>query len=144
MPNNIVCEFTITLIQAFVEILFDEETSDNIKTLRINGLKTLGSYLKYYQNHGYIESLINTIAEKKVKMIMKITSKNEMYKMLKPSRPYFNGSIFIPDEYNVIEEELICWSETSLQAPLNEIGFKRYAELFDIVFPEYKNTLKDI
>lgn len=144
MPNNNVCEFTITLIQTFVEILFDEKTSDDIKTLRINGLKTLGNHLKYYQNHGYIKSLINKIAEKKVKMIMQIKSKSEMDKMLKPSCPYFNGSKFIPNEYNVIEEELICWSETSLQGPLNEIGFKRYAELFDIVFPEYKNTLKDI
>ena len=63
-----------------------------------------------------------------------------MNKLLKPSYPYFNGNKFIPDKYNVIEEELICWSETSLQGPLNEIGFKRYTELFNILFPEYKNT----
>ena len=77
------------------------------------------NYLKYYQDHGYIESLINKIAEKKTKMIMEIKSKNEMDKILKPSCPYFNGSKFIPNKYNVIEEELICWSETSLKAPLD-------------------------
>ena len=135
---------TISLIQTFVEILFDEKISDDIKTLRINGLKTLSNYLECYENHGYVEKLINKIAEKKTKMIMQIKSKTEMDKMLKPSCPYFNGSKFIPNEYNVIEEELICWSETSLQGPLNEIGFKRYSELFNIVFPEYKNTLKDM
>lgn len=140
MSNNTVYGFTISLIQTFVEILFDEKTSDDIKALRIDGLKTLSNYLKYYQNHGYIESLINKIAEKKTKMLMQIKSKNEMNKMLKPSYPYFNGNKFIPDKYNVIEEELICWSETSLQGPLNEIGFKRYTELFNILFPEYKNT----
>lgn len=144
MSTNNNCEITTTLIETFVEILFDEKASDKIKELRINGLLELNSYLQYYKNCGYMESLINKIANKKVKMIMQITSKSEMKKMLKPSCPYFNGSKFIPDEYHVIEEELICWSETSLQAPLNEIGFKRYAELFDIVFPEYKNTLKDI
>ncbi len=140
MSNNTVYGFTISLIQTFVEILFDEKTSDDIKALRIDGLKTLSNYLKYYQNHGYIESLINKIAEKKTKMLMQIKSKNEMNKLLKPSYPYFNGNKFIPDKYNVIEEELICWSETSLQGPLNEIGFKRYTELFNILFPEYKNT----
>lgn len=140
MSNNTVYGFTISLIQTFVEILFDEKTSDDIKALRIDGLKTLSNYLKYYQNRGYIESLINKIAEKKTKMLMQIKSKNEMNKMLKPSYPYFNGNKFIPDKYNVIEEELICWSETSLQGPLNEIGFKRYTELFNILFPEYKNT----
>lgn len=144
MPNNTICEFTITLIQAFVEILFDEKTPNNIKKLRIDGLKVLNNYLEYYKNCGIVENLINKIAEKKTKMIMQIKSKTEMNKMLKPSCPYFNGSKFIPNEYNVIEEELICWSEISLRAPLNEMGFKRYAELFNIVFPEYKNTLKDI
>ena len=141
MSKNIISEFNINLIQAFVEIFFDEKSSDGIKTLRINGLKELSKYLEYYQNNGYLESLINKIAEKKIKMIMQITSKTEMNKMIKPSCPYFNGSIFISDEYNVIEEELICWSETSLQAPLSEVGFKRYKELFDIIFPEYKDML---
>ena len=61
---------TIILIQAFVEILFDEKISDDIKTLRINGLKTLSNYLECYENHGYVEKLINKIAEKKTKMIM--------------------------------------------------------------------------
>ena len=136
MSNNTVYGFTISLIQTFVEILFDEKTSDDIKALRIDGLKTLSNYLKYYQNHGYIESLINKIAEKKTKMLMQIKSKNEMNKLLKPSYPYFNGNKFIPDKYNVIEEELICWSETSLQGPLKEIGFKRYTELFNIYFKD--------
>lgn len=139
MSESIICEFNISLIQAFVEILFDEKSSENIKTLRLNGLKELNKYLEYYQSEGYLECLINKIAEKKIKMIKQTTSKAEMNKIIKPSCPHFNGSKFIPDKYNVIEEELICWSESSLQAPLGEIGFKRYEELFNIVFSEYKD-----
>ena len=144
MSNNIASEFIITLIQTFVEILFDENTSDDIKELRINGLLELNNYLEYYKKCGYMESLINKIAEKKTKMIMQIKSKKEMNKMLKPSCPYFNGNQFIINKYHVIEEELIGWSQTSLQAPLSEIGFKRYKELFDIIFPEYKTIVDDI
>ena len=39
------------------------------------------------------------------------------------------------------EEELICWSEASLRAPLNETGFQRYSELFRLVFPEESERL---
>lgn len=144
MLNNANYEFEIILIQTFVEIMFDEKAADDIKSLRFNGLIKLSNYLQYYKSLGYVENLINEIAAKKAKMIMQVKSKSEMDKILKPSCPYFNGSQFIPNEYNVIEEELICWSETSLRAPLSEIGFKRYIELFNIVFPEYKNTLKDM
>ncbi len=52
-----------------------------------------------------------------------------------------NGSKFIPDEFSVPEEELICWSETSLRAPLNEAGFNRYMELFRQILPmEYERA----
>ena len=139
MSDNTIYEFNISLIQAFVQILFDEKTSDDIKTLRINGLKELNKYLEYYKEKGYLKCLINKIAEKKIKMIMQITSKTEMEKIIKPTCPYFNGNKFISDKYNVIEEELICWSESSLQAPLSDVGFKRYKELFNIIFPEYKD-----
>lgn len=144
MPTNNNCELTIALIETFIEILFDEKASDKIKELRINGLLELNSYLEYYKSCGYMERLINKIAEKKVKMLMKITSKSEMKKMLKPSCPNFDGSKFIADKYHVIEEELICWSQTSLEGPLNEIGFKRYMELFNIVLPEYKDKLNNM
>ena len=41
------------------------------------------------------------------------------------------------------EEELICWSATSLRAPLNHAGLKRFLEVFEMVFPEkYKEVEK--
>ncbi len=141
MVNNNVYGYSIILIQTFVEILLDEKMSDNLKELRIDGLKTLSGYLEFYKKRGYVGKLVDNIAEKKIKMLMQIESKKEMDKMLKPSPPHFNGAKFVTDEYNVIEEELICWSETSLRAPLNEEGYKRYLELFNIVFPEYKDKL---
>lgn len=144
MLNNTENQFIIILIETFVEIIFDENVSDKIKELRINGLLELNNYLEYYNNCGYMEKLINKIAEKKAKMIMQITSKSEMKKLLKPSRPHYDGSKFTTDKYYVIEEELIGWSQTSLQGPLNDIGLKRYLELFNIVLPEYKDKLGDM
>lgn len=48
---------------------------------------------------------------------------------------------FIPDAYSVPEEELICWSETSLKGPLTAEGFQRYMELFKQVLPEESRRL---
>ena len=45
------------------------------------------------------------------------------------------------DDYSVPEEELICWSEASKNAPLNEVGFKCYMELFKQVLPEESKAL---
>lgn len=137
MSNN--TDYRFILLEALTKILLDEKISDDLRSLRIDGLNKLYSYLEYYKDCMYMESLINTIAEKKVKMIMQIKSKEKMKKMLTPFSPHFDGIKFIPNEYNVIEEELIWLSETSLRGPLNEIGFKRYIELFNIVFPEYKD-----
>ena len=67
---------------------------------------------------------------------METSSKSEMEKVLKPHAPHYNGNEFFPDKYNVLEEELICWSETSLKSPLNDAGNKRYMQLFSEVFPE--------
>lgn len=47
-----------------------------------------------------------------------------------------NGCEILPKNKWVIpEEELMLWSKTSLVAPLNDMGFKRYMKLFEELFP---------
>ena len=55
--------------------------------------------------------------------------------------PHYDGAGFIPAAYSVPEEELICWSETSLKGPLTAEGFQRYMELFKQVLPEESRRL---
>ena len=74
-------------------------------------------------------------------MIMSASSKTEMDKILKPKAPHFDGVRFVADRYLLPEEELICWSEASLRAPLNEYAFRRYMELFCRMFPEESEAL---
>lgn len=144
MSNNVSYEFVITLVQSIMEVLSDKKMTDDLKALRIDGLIELNKHLEYYRSYGYMDKLINKIAEKKKKMIINAKTKKEMKKIVEPSFPKFNGSKFITDEYSVIEEELICWSQASLIAPLNETGFKRYVELFNILLPEYKDKLNNM
>lgn len=125
----------LIIAQTLAELLLSDK-SDKIKELRISALQTLRNQLKYYKELGIIDRLLTAIAEKKCKFLMELTSKTEIEKMLKSHCPTYNGNEFIPDKYHIPEEELICWSQTSLQATLNGAGFKRYMEVFKLVLPD--------
>ena len=133
-------DFEMILFFAFAEIMMDEESSDALKELRLEALKKLHRNLSHYQNLGYISQLTTAIAEKKCRMIKEATSRSQMMKFLKPRCPHYDGSKFIEDHYIIPEEELICWSHTSLRAPLNSIGAARFKEVFQRVFPNGVNA----
>lgn len=133
-------DFMIALIPYYAEIIVGD-IPDRTRELRFSAIQKLQGYLCHYQKLGYIEKLLYAIAEKKGRLICSISSKTEMEKLLNPRCPYYDGNKFIPDEFCVPEEELICWSETSLQAPLNGAGFHRYMELFSQILPtEYEQA----
>lgn len=128
-------DFEMVILFAFVEIVMDESTSDELKELRVDALTKVQRSLNHYHHLGYIRELTSAIAEKKCQMIKEATSKAEMQKILKPRCPRYDGNKFIEDPYIVPEEELICWSYASLRFPLNSIGAARFQEVFKQVFP---------
>lgn len=133
-------DFEVLVVKLLAEVIVSD-CKDKIKELRIKALNELIGQLRYYKELGIREDIICRIAEKKSKFIMKATTQTETEKFMKPRCPYYNGNKFVPDEYNIPEEEMICWSEASLRAPLNNAGFKRYMELFKQIFPkEYQEV----
>jgi len=133
-------DFMLVMIPYFAEVL-TADMPDSVRLLRFQALKGVQQYLNRYQENGYLPELVSAIAEKKCKRILTLTTKAEMERLVKPRCPHYDGNRFWPDEYIVPEEELICWSETSLRAPLNEAGQKRYMELFRQVLPEESKLL---
>lgn len=128
--------FDIPLILFFSEVLVSEKKPDKVRKLQFSALRTLAGHLRYYKSLGYMDRLLYAIAEKKGKLILEITSKTEMDKLMQPHYPNYDGNKFVDDKYVIPEEEMICWSQTSLQGPLNEVGFKRYMELFQRILPD--------
>lgn len=133
-------DFEMILFFAFAEIVMDEDTSDALKELRLKALKKLHRSLSHYQNLGYISQLTTAIAKKKCQMIKDSTTKTQIESFIKPRCPHYDGSKFVEDPSIVPEEELICWSHTSLRAPLNSIGAARFMEAFRRVFPNGVNA----
>ena len=129
------------LIPYFAELICSEGIPEKLFVLRFEALKSLQGLLSQYEDRGYIAKLLRSIGEKKGAMIMSASSKTEMDRILRPKAPHYDGVRFVSDRYLLPEEELICWSEASLRAPLNEAGFQRYMELFRRIFPEESKSL---
>ncbi len=132
----------ILICMKVAEVLLDEESSEKVLQLRMRALAILRAQIEYYRKLGYVERLIEGIAEKRAAMIMKTSTKTEMDKVMRPRVPRYDGGKFVPDEYNIPEEEMIAWSMVSLQAPLSNIGMQRYMELFREFFPEESKALR--
>ena len=105
----------MVIIPCIAEIAASD-TPERVKKLRLGAVSELQRYLHYYRQLGYVPKLLYAIADKKCRMIVSATTKAEMQKLIRPNGPHYDGAGFIPAAYSVPEEELICWSETSLKA----------------------------
>lgn len=134
-------DFLIALIPYFAQVIAESEIKDEIRSLRWDGLCRLHGRLGEYERRHYDANLLSSLAAKKAELIVQARTKKEMEQICTPHAPHFDGAKFIPGAYLVPEEELICWCETSLRAPLNEYGMRRYMEVFRQVFPEKSREL---
>ena len=88
-------------------------------------------YIQKFYEKGYLESIVYQIALKKINFLMDAKTRSEVKEILRPSAPIYNGNGFIPNGiFHVEEEELLLWSEASLQVPLNNESCLRYQYLF--------------
>ena len=81
-------------------------------------------------------NLLCNIYMKKIDFIKEAKTKGEIKAILTSSPIRDNGYEIVENKYYIIEEELLMWSITSLTAPLNSKGNKRYLEVFKRFFGE--------
>lgn len=113
-----------------------QEMPERVKELRLSVISEMRKHLSRYARLGYMPELLCAIAEKKCAKLKTISTKEEARRLSQPRCPAYTGDGFVQDDMIIPEEELICWSEISLQTPLNEAGFRRYMELFRQILPE--------
>ena len=120
--------------KALAEIVLKE--NDTLEEERIKTLQLIFQRAWYYQERGMLEEIILAFVQKKTGMLQKAKTKGELQEISKPPKPVYNGNGFTPGKYDTEEEEMLVWSLTSLQAPLNDPAYKRYEELFCRLLPE--------
>lgn len=137
MEERIMLEFEYA--KALAEIVLKED--DTLEEERIKTLQSIFQRAWYYQERGMLEEIILAFVQKKTGMLQKAKTKGELQEISKPPKPVYNGNGFTPGKYDTEEEEMLVWSLTSLQAPLNDPAYKRYEELFCRLLPEKAKIL---
>ena len=123
------------------ELAKDETKTAEVKAAAYATLDSIYRRVYGYLGDSIVFFLVLIIMEEKSRMITQAHTKQELAEILKPSIPRWNYGSFMEGPYHVRAEEAILWSKASLEAPLNEDGYKRYMEAFIEFFPEFKKEL---
>ena len=115
-------------------------SSNTAQTLygeKVSALILLLAKCNYYENECYIPELITEICRKKSEFIKEAATKTDIEMIMKPPDVRYDGNEVLPaNKYCIAEEEILAWSRTSLTAPLNTAGQRRYEKLFKELFPD--------
>lgn len=117
-------------------VLMDDRKKSEVKMAALQALEIVKAQVAGYAEDCFLFILALFIMEKKSRMILEASTKQELQEIVKPSVPRWNYGTFLTGPYHVLEEELIMWSKASLAAPLNEDGTRRYQEVFSKLFPK--------
>ena len=112
-----------------------------VKAAAKAAVDTIYRRVEAYLVVSFVFFLVLIIMIDKSRMITQARTKQELAEIVKPSIPHWNYGTFREGPYHVRAEEAILWSKASLEAPLNEDGFKRYMEVFTEFFPEFEKEL---
>ena len=131
----------IDAVMEIAEAAFaDDEIGDLLKAVLREREKALTDALNRvstYRKHGIRNDLVHTVFEKRLQLIKDAKTVQALKEIQSEPKPRYDGGQFITGPACVPEEEMICWSLASLQAPLVSEALKRYMDLFYQVFGFY-------
>lgn len=122
--------YTYAMAIATLAIEHGDE-ADKLLNEKFEALKRVYGTVEYYAKEGFMKSLVDTIMEKKAKMILGATSVKDVREIASLPKPQYDGNEWYASANSVPEEEMVLWSMTSLRAPLAYEAVKRYEELFE-------------
>ena len=99
-------------------VLEDERKTEELKKAIVQALLEVKRKASCEAENGILFYLVLGMAQKKSRMICEAESISQLKQMMKPCQPYWSNGKFKPGPYHVPEEELLIWSELSLEAVL--------------------------
>lgn len=123
---------TYTYAMAIATLAIEHgDEADKLLNAKFDALKKVYSTVEWYAKDGFMERLLDTIMEKKSKMILEAASIKTVRELANPPKPQYDGNKWYASPNSVPEEEMVWWSMASLRAPLAYEAVKRYEELFE-------------
>ena len=105
------------------------------KMLALNNLMTVKRpYDKDFSHNAH--NMLSNLYIKKLDFIKEAKTKGDIKEILNSSPIISYGSEVREGKFYIIEEELVMWSLTSFQGPLNSVGYERYMKVFKEYFGE--------
>ena len=127
-------EELVELSEAAVVIVALGKQSGAVPKAKISAIKDTIWRVANYRRQGIVSELVHTIFVKRMQLIGNAGTVSELKEIQAEPKPHYNGNGFSTGTFCIPEEELILWSQTSLRAPLNEAGMKRYLDVFHQVY----------
>ena len=133
MNNPMPRMYTYAMAIAALIVKHDDE-NDKLLNEKFEAIKRVYATVEWYAKDGFMEQIVDTIMEKKAKMILDATSVKDVRELDNPPKPQYDGNKWYNSPNSVPEEEMVWWSKTSLKVPLSYEAMRRYEELFKQFF----------
>ena len=128
--------YLIELSRVYQIVQEDKSLTETLKKHKLSALQEIARRLNEYSKGTWDVLLLDGYAKKKTEYILSANCKTQIDEILKSPKPHYNGNKFCDGQYQVDDEELICWSEASLRRPPSGAAVERMFELMYRVFPE--------
>lgn len=101
---------------------------------KIGAIKNAIERANYYKSQMFDDTFIVPALKKRMEYIRNAKTVAEITEILKSPNPTYNGNEFVnANQFEIAEEEMMCWSLASLKAPLSQEACNRYFKLFENV-----------
>lgn len=127
-------DWNLSLVLAIGELLADPQQPKALLEAKLYAFQQVKGLMLQYEKRGIRRDLLDVILDKKLKLILKAETANEVKRASEPPKPVYNYGTWREDPFSVPEEELAMWAIVSPNNMLILPARERYMDLFTRVF----------
>lgn len=133
-----------TYAMALATLITKDIGNEKIWGAQVDAVRRVYGICEGYAKDGFDKRVIDTIMEKKARMILEATTIKDLNEISSPPKPKYDGREWHLSGNEVPEEEMIWWSKTSLRGPLVHAAAERYYQLIKDFYGEDSLHIPDL
>lgn len=105
-----ISNWDFSLVLAISELLVDPQQPSSLLDIKLHAFQKAKDLMLQYEKRGIRRDLLDVILDKKLKLILKAETANEVKRASEPPKPVYNYGTWREDPFSVPEEELAMWA----------------------------------
>ena len=101
-----ISNWDFSLVLAISELLVDPQQPSSLLDIKLHAFQKAKDLMLQYEKRGIRRDLLDVILDKKIKLILKAETANEVKRASEPPKPVYNYGTWREDPFSVPEEEL--------------------------------------